>query len=175
MIIIYLAGLLSIPSEVYEAAALDGATAWRAFTHVTLPLIFGYLIINSVLGLKGFLNTYEIPVALTGGGPGTSTHSGAIEAGAAERAGQSDNAARRGARAGVGIDRTVPAVFTSGATVPKSRSDVRTSVSDCRTMPLAVAVAWACWAAAGVAATRVAAAAARRTEIRILVPHTLSN
>lgn len=78
MIIIYLAGLLSIPSEVYEAAALDGATAWRAFTHVTLPLIFGYLIINSVLGLKGFLNTYEIPVALTGGGPGTSTQSVAM-------------------------------------------------------------------------------------------------
>jgi raffinose/stachyose/melibiose transport system permease protein len=78
MIIIYLAGLLSIPTEVYEAAALDGATAWRAFTHVTLPLIFGYLIINSVLGLKGFLNTYEIPVALTGGGPGTSTQSVAM-------------------------------------------------------------------------------------------------
>jgi raffinose/stachyose/melibiose transport system permease protein len=78
MIIIYLAGLLSIPTEVYEAAALDGARAWGVFTHVTLPLIFGYLIINSVLGLKGFLNTYEIPVALTGGGPGTSTQSVAM-------------------------------------------------------------------------------------------------
>lgn len=74
-IIIYLAGLLAIPTEVYEAGSIDGATSWRKFTHITFPLVFGYLIINTILGFKGFLNAYEIIVALTNGGPGTSTFS----------------------------------------------------------------------------------------------------
>jgi raffinose/stachyose/melibiose transport system permease protein len=77
-IIIYLAGLISIPTEVYEASAIDGATPWKAFRHITLPLIFGYLVINSVLGLKGFLNAYDVIVGLTNGGPGTATQSVAM-------------------------------------------------------------------------------------------------
>lgn len=72
-IIIYLAGLLAIPEDVYEAGALDGATSWKRFRHLTLPLVAGYLVINTILGFKGFLNSYEIVVALTSGGPGTST------------------------------------------------------------------------------------------------------
>jgi raffinose/stachyose/melibiose transport system permease protein len=76
--IIYLAGLLSIPEEVYEAGALDGATAWRQFRHITLPLVAGYVVINTILGMKGFLNAYDIIVGLTGGGPGTSTMSVAM-------------------------------------------------------------------------------------------------
>jgi raffinose/stachyose/melibiose transport system permease protein len=75
MLIIYLAGLLSIPGEVYEAASLDGAGAWKAFRSITLPLMAGYVVINSVLGFKNFLNAYDIIVGLTGGGPGTSTTS----------------------------------------------------------------------------------------------------
>ncbi len=74
-IIIYLAGLLAIPTEVYEAGSIDGATSWRKFTQITFPLVFGYLIINTILGFKGFLNAYEVIVALTNGGPGTSTMS----------------------------------------------------------------------------------------------------
>lgn len=76
--IIYLAGLQSVPSEVYEAADLDGAGSWRQFTHLTLPLILGYLVINVILGFKGFLGTYEIIVGLTGGGPGMATQSVAM-------------------------------------------------------------------------------------------------
>jgi raffinose/stachyose/melibiose transport system permease protein len=43
-----------------------------------VPLIFGYLVINTILGFKGFLNAYEIIVGLTNGGPGTSTVSVAM-------------------------------------------------------------------------------------------------
>nr|WP_296064318.1 sugar ABC transporter permease [uncultured Actinoplanes sp.] len=73
--IIYLAGLLSIPGEVYEAASLDGTGAWRQFRSITFPLVFGYVIINSILGLKNFLNVYDVIVGLTNGGPGTATSS----------------------------------------------------------------------------------------------------
>ncbi len=72
-IIIYLAGLLAIPEDVYEAGELDGASGWRRFRFLTLPLVAGYLVINTILGFRGFLNAYEIVVALTDGGPGTST------------------------------------------------------------------------------------------------------
>jgi raffinose/stachyose/melibiose transport system permease protein len=76
--IIYIAGLLAIPSEVYEAAAVDGANAWRQFRAITLPLMFGYVVINTILGFKNFLNAYDIIVGLTNGGPGTSTFSVAM-------------------------------------------------------------------------------------------------
>ena len=74
-LIIYLAGLLAIPADLYEAAAIDGAGAWRRFQSITLPLVAGYVIINSILSIKNFLNAYDIIVGLTGGGPGTSTTS----------------------------------------------------------------------------------------------------
>lgn len=73
--IIYLAGLQSIPEDVYEAASLDGAGAWKSFQKITLPLMLGYVVINTILGFKGFLNAYDIIVGLTNGGPGTSTFS----------------------------------------------------------------------------------------------------
>ena len=76
--IIYLAGLLAIPAEVYEAASIDGARAWRQFRSITFPLVLGYVVINTILGFKGFLNAYDIIVGLTNGGPGTSTFSVAM-------------------------------------------------------------------------------------------------
>lgn len=77
-LIIYLAGLLAIPEEVYEAASLDGANASKQFWAITLPLLAGYVVINTVLGVKNFLNAYDIIVGLTNGGPGTSTMSVAM-------------------------------------------------------------------------------------------------
>ena len=74
-IIIYLAGLVSIPSEVYEAASIDGAGAWKQFQRMTFPLLFPFFIINTILTFKAFLNVYDICVGLTGGGPGTATTS----------------------------------------------------------------------------------------------------
>ncbi|MDQ0772008.1 raffinose/stachyose/melibiose transport system permease protein [Streptomyces aurantiacus] len=77
-LLIYIAGLLSIPHELYEAAAIDGASPWRRFRSVTLPLIAGFILINTILGIKGYLNAYDIIVALTQGGPGTETRSVAM-------------------------------------------------------------------------------------------------
>ena len=77
-IIIYLAGLISIPTEVYEAASIDGATSWRRFRHMTFPLLFPFFVINTVLEFKAFLNVFDIVVGLTGGGPGTATTSVAM-------------------------------------------------------------------------------------------------
>ncbi|POH74981.1 carbohydrate ABC transporter permease [Arthrobacter glacialis] len=76
--IIYLAGLQSISEDVYEAASLDGAGPWRQLRSISLPLIAGYVVINTILGFKGYLGTYEVIVALTGGGPGTATQSVAM-------------------------------------------------------------------------------------------------
>ncbi|AWA44224.1 carbohydrate ABC transporter permease [Trueperella pyogenes] len=73
--LIYIAGLLSVPGEVYEAAEIDGASSLQKLTRVTIPLVFGYVVINMILGLKNFLNAYDIIVGLTNGGPGTATRS----------------------------------------------------------------------------------------------------
>jgi len=77
-IIIYLAGLQTVPEEVYEAAEIDGATSWRRFRSITFPLIAGFFTINMVLSLKGFLQVFDHIVALTNGGPGTDTESVAL-------------------------------------------------------------------------------------------------
>jgi raffinose/stachyose/melibiose transport system permease protein len=74
-IIIYLAGLVSVPGEVYEAASIDGATPWQTFQKVTFPLLFPFFMINTILTFKAFLNVYDVVVGLTGGGPGTATTS----------------------------------------------------------------------------------------------------
>jgi len=74
-IVLYLAGLQTVPAELYEAASLDGATAWKKFSHITFPMIWGFFVINMVLSLKGFLQVFDHVVAMTGGGPGTATES----------------------------------------------------------------------------------------------------
>lgn len=73
--LIYIAGLLSVPGEVYEAADIDGASKPQQLVRITLPLVAGYVVINVILGFKGFLNAYDIIVGLTNGGPGTATRS----------------------------------------------------------------------------------------------------
>jgi raffinose/stachyose/melibiose transport system permease protein len=77
-IIIFLAGLVSIPTEVYEAASIDGASPWKQFQRMTFPLLFPFFVINTILTFKAFLNVYDITVGLTNGGPGTSTTSVAM-------------------------------------------------------------------------------------------------
>ena len=76
--LIYIAGLLSVPGDVYEAADLDGATKLQQLLRITVPLVAGYVVINVVLGFKGYLNAYDIIVGLTNGGPGTATRSVAM-------------------------------------------------------------------------------------------------
>lgn len=74
-LLIYIAGLLAIPGDVYEAADLDGAGKWQQLLRITVPLVAGYIVINVILGLKNFLNAYDVIVGLTDGGPGTATRS----------------------------------------------------------------------------------------------------
>ena len=77
-LLVYTAGLTSIPNELYEASSLDGASPWRQFTSITVPLIAGFILINTILGVKGYLGVYDVIVGLTGGGPGTATSSVAM-------------------------------------------------------------------------------------------------
>src|SRR5580658_8365073 len=77
-IIIFLAGLVSVPTEVYEAASIDGASPWKQFRRMTFPLLFPFFVINTILTFKAFLNVYDICVGLTNGGPGTATTSVAM-------------------------------------------------------------------------------------------------
>jgi raffinose/stachyose/melibiose transport system permease protein len=74
-IILYIAGLQTVPPELYEAASLDGASAWRQFRSITFPMISAFFTINMVLALKGFLQVFDHVIAMTGGGPGTATES----------------------------------------------------------------------------------------------------
>ncbi|MDO5082673.1 MAG: sugar ABC transporter permease [Arachnia propionica] len=74
-LLIYIAGLTTIPGEVYEAGSIDGATGWQKLRHITLPLVVGYIGINMVVGLKNYMQVYDQIVALTAGGPGTATRS----------------------------------------------------------------------------------------------------
>lgn len=74
-LLIYIAGLVAVPGDVYEAADIDGASKFQQLVKITLPLVAGYVVINIILGFKGFLNAYDIIVGLTNGGPGTSTRS----------------------------------------------------------------------------------------------------
>ncbi|WP_246169190.1 carbohydrate ABC transporter permease [Actinotalea subterranea] len=74
-IVLYLAGLQTVPPELYEAASLDGASAWRRFRSITFPMIAAFFTINMVLALKGYLQVFDHIMAMTAGGPGTATES----------------------------------------------------------------------------------------------------
>ncbi|WP_020389264.1 carbohydrate ABC transporter permease [Kribbella catacumbae] len=73
--LIFLAGLKSQPAEVHEAARIDGAGPWKAFWHVTLPLLkpvtFFVLVIETIVGFQVFDTIY----VMTGGGPNRASHS----------------------------------------------------------------------------------------------------
>lgn len=73
--VIYIAGLQSIPKELYESGELDRATGWRRFLHITFPLIAPAFTINIVLTMIGNLKMFDMIYALTGGGPGYATES----------------------------------------------------------------------------------------------------
>ena len=71
--VIYIAGLQSIPQEINEAAAVDGAGAWRRFWSVTWPLLAPATAINVMLTIIGGLKMFTEVFVLTAGGPGGST------------------------------------------------------------------------------------------------------
>lgn len=73
--IIYISGLQTVPEDVYEAGAIDGASGWKKFSQLTLPLIVPFFTINMVLSMKNFLMVFDQIMALTKGGPAQSTES----------------------------------------------------------------------------------------------------
>jgi multiple sugar transport system permease protein len=72
-VIIYLAALLSVPPELYDAAEVDGASIWRKIRHVTLPHLRGVLLITLILQLIATAQLFTEPFLFTGGGPANST------------------------------------------------------------------------------------------------------
>ena len=72
-LVIYLAGLQDIPRALYEAAALDGASGWRSFRAITLPLLRPVLLFVVVTHVIGSFQLFGQVFVLTGGGPGDAT------------------------------------------------------------------------------------------------------
>ena len=70
---VLLAGLQSIPKSLYEAAEIDGAGVWSQFTEITLPMLRPAIIVALVFRTITAIQTFDIPYAMTGGGPGNST------------------------------------------------------------------------------------------------------
>lgn len=68
-IVIFLAGLQSIPQELMEAVAIDGGKAWHRFRHVILPITSPVIFYNVVIGIIGGLQTFTQPYLMTNGGP----------------------------------------------------------------------------------------------------------
>ena len=73
MALMLLAGLQTIPRELYEAAEVDGASAWQRFVSITLPMLRPAIFVALVFRTITAIQTFDIPYAMTGGGPGDST------------------------------------------------------------------------------------------------------
>lgn len=73
LIVIFLAGLQSVPKALHEAAALDGATAWQRLTRITIPTLRPTMLFAGVITGIGFLQFFEEPFVMTQGGPLNST------------------------------------------------------------------------------------------------------
>lgn len=73
IMVILIAGLQSIPRDYYEAAAIDGASGWKSFIHITIPMIMPVLSVTTVLNLLYGLKVFDIVFVLTNGGPGRAT------------------------------------------------------------------------------------------------------
>lgn len=73
IMVILIAGLQAIPKDYYEAASIDGASGWKTFTKVTLPLMMPVLSVTTVLNLLYGLKVFDIVFVLTNGGPGRAT------------------------------------------------------------------------------------------------------
>lgn len=71
--LILLAGLQVIPSELYEAAEVDGASRWQGFWRITLPLLTPAILVALIFRTITAFQTFDIPYAMTKGGPGTAT------------------------------------------------------------------------------------------------------
>ena len=73
-LILYLAAMEGIDPQLYEAAEMDGAPAWRQFFAITVPMIWEVMVISAVFIVIGGLNAFELVWLLTSQEPGTTSH-----------------------------------------------------------------------------------------------------
>lgn len=73
--IIYISGLQTIPTDIYEAGMIDGAGIWTTFKKLTLPMLMPFVSINLILSTKNMLMVFDQIMSLTKGGPAQSTES----------------------------------------------------------------------------------------------------
>lgn len=73
MALLLLAGLQLIPGDLYEAASIDGASAWQSFWNITLPLMKPTILVGLLFRTIDALKLYDLPRVLTNGGPGQAT------------------------------------------------------------------------------------------------------
>jgi len=73
MALMLLAGLQTIPRSLYEAAEVDGASKWQQFVEITLPMLRPAIFVALIFRTITAIQTFDIPFAMTGGGPGDST------------------------------------------------------------------------------------------------------
>ena len=71
--ILWLAGLQSIPEQLYEAASIDGAGWWRKFVWITIPMLTPYIFFSVIVGVIGIFQIFAQAVVLTQGQPADST------------------------------------------------------------------------------------------------------
>jgi multiple sugar transport system permease protein len=71
--LLLLAGLESLPGDIYEAARVDGATFWQELRYITLPLMWPTIVVTLVFRLLVAFKVFDEIYLLTGGGPGTAT------------------------------------------------------------------------------------------------------
>jgi len=73
-----LSGLQGIPRDVYEASAIDGATSWKSYLRVTLPLLRPAIVVATLINVINVFNSFPIIWEMTGGGPGYQTATSTI-------------------------------------------------------------------------------------------------
>jgi ABC-type sugar transport system permease subunit len=78
-LVIYLAGLQSIPKDLYEAARIDGANAWQRFRRITIPLLQPFTAINVLLASLGAFSVFDLIYVMTQGGPFKATNVAMVE------------------------------------------------------------------------------------------------
>lgn len=79
LMILYIAGLQTIPKDVLEAAKLDGCVGIKKIAYIELPLLMTTVTINLFVSIANCFKAFDIPFALTGGGPGGSTQTIALD------------------------------------------------------------------------------------------------
>lgn len=73
VMLIVLGGLASLPTEPYESALIDGASAWQMFRHITLPLVMPFIMVAVIIRAIDALKTFDTIFVITQGGPGTAS------------------------------------------------------------------------------------------------------